>query len=99
MRSMNHEAITSELASLKSALQHQGIEHLYLSAPLTTNQGGAENSVDLAFIVSAVMEETFSLLDQVRIGRQIAECLNIEVTFFELNALLQDEQRKYTRLY
>lgn len=72
------------LASLKDALQDQGVESLYLFGSLARDEAEEKSDIDLAFVVSPEMERRFSLLDQARIRRQIGQLMDKEVDFVEL---------------
>lgn len=80
---MTREDTMAVLRRLEPSLRSQGLAHLYLFGSVARNDAGPGSDVDIAFDVDPALELKFSLIDQSRVTRQIAEALLAPVDLVE----------------
>jgi predicted nucleotidyltransferase len=84
---MRREIAIARLRSLEPRLRDQGLAHLYLFGSVARGDAGSESDIDLAFDIEPAFQLEFSLIDQSRITRQLAEALNGRVDFVQRDHL------------
>ncbi len=82
---MNSAQTIANLKSLEPGLRAQGISALYLFGSYARGEETAESDIDLLFDLTP--DVRFSLFDQARISRQLAEFLHAKVDFIPRRAL------------
>ena len=82
---MKRDAAITRLRSLEPALRRQGVSALFLFGSVARNDASDTSDLDLLFDVPRNVR--FSLFDQARIQRELAELLCADVDFVPMEAL------------
>ncbi|MEM7766835.1 MAG: nucleotidyltransferase domain-containing protein [Pseudomonadota bacterium] len=76
---MDRDEIIATLRAMEPDLKAQGIEHLALFGSVARGDAGPDSDVDL---LATVGREAVSLLDIIRIGRELGETLGRKVDLY-----------------
>ena len=79
--------IRSIIHRAEPELRAAGLSALYLFGSQARGDAGDESDIDFVFDVAAEVDETFSLLDQVRVQLNLQEMFGKKVDFIERRAL------------
>jgi uncharacterized protein len=82
---MSASATINQLKSLEAKLRADGVCALYLFGSYARGEETEQSDIDLLFDINPQVR--FSLFDQARIGRELAEILNAKVDFIPRRAL------------
>ncbi len=80
---MERDQAIATLRQLAPTLRDQGVEHVYIFGSVARGVAKPASDVDVAFDLAPGADERFSLIDQSRIQRQLAEALSAPVDFIE----------------
>lgn len=72
---------------LEPSLREQGIEAIYLFGSVARETQTDSSDIDLAFDIAPSANERFSLIDQSRVQRQLAQALGTKVDLVERDYL------------
>ncbi len=76
---MDRDEIIATLRAMEPELKAQGIEHLALFGSLARGEAGPDSDIDLLATVSG---SEVSLLDIIRLGRELSERLDRKVDLY-----------------
>lgn len=84
---MRSAQVIVTVKQLESSLREQGIGAIYLFGSVARETQTDSSDIDLAFDVAPGATESFSLIDQSRIKRQLAATLGTKVDLIERDYL------------
>ncbi len=84
---MHRTQVIVTVKQLEPSLREQGIEAVYLFGSVARETQTDSSDIDLAFDIAPSANEHFSLIDQSRVQRQLAEALGTKVDLVERDCL------------